>query len=61
MGTLKRPRRPPIKHIGAPVWYVNIYTASGRKIKKFMSEKEAQAYSLRTGKMIYMYLRDDIK
>jgi len=57
MGTLKRPRKPPIKKLGNPVWFANIYTASGRKIKKFMSEKEAQAYSLRTGKMIYMYLR----
>jgi len=57
MGTLKRPRKPPVKHLGAPVWYVNIYTASGRKIKKFMSQNEAQKYALKTEKTIYMYLR----
>ena len=57
MGTIKRPRRPPIKQIGLPVWYVNLYTASGRKIKKFMSRNEAQKYAERTGRTIYMYLR----
>ena len=57
MGTLKRPRRPPVKHIGAPVWYVNLYTKSGRKIKKFMSHNEAKKYAERTGKTIFMYLR----
>lgn len=57
MGTLKLPRKPPIKHLVDPVWFVNIYTPSGKKIKKFMSEKEAQKYSLRTGESIYMYMK----
>lgn len=57
MGTLKRLRKPPVKHLGNTVWFVNIFTPSGRKIKKFMSQKEAQKYAERTGKTIYRYLR----
>ena len=57
MGLLKLPKKKPIRYLADPVWFANIYTPSGKKIKKFMTEKEAKKYSLRTGESIYINIR----
>jgi len=61
MGLIKKPIIKPIKKLGYPVWFTDIYASSGKKIKMFMSSKKAKEYSLKTGKTVFIKLKGDEK
>lgn len=57
MGYLKLPKNKPVKKIGNPFWFSNVETKTGKRIKRFMSEKQAQEFVSKSGFPIYRKMK----
>ena len=57
MGRLILPRKKPIKTLGKPIWFSNIETRSGQRIKRYMPEEEARMFTARTGFPVYRKMK----